>query len=216
MARHSEAGHRTLEQRRTARRRALLRTALEHFARDGYTGATIEDICQEAGVGYRAFYDEFGSKQALFTAVFDWVAARVMGQVIDGVSPDIAPEARPGALVRTYIEQVLADDRYGKILFGVAAGSDETIESHRRSADRSIAGVIGELYRSGGVTSDVPTEAFPARMLGIAVTGALSHMVVDFLLDDTRTDVDALLDEATSFIEIVLTGLSAVERRTDR
>jgi Bacterial regulatory proteins, tetR family len=54
------------DQRRAQRREQLLAAAFELFARDGYAKASIEEICQTAYVGNKAFYDLFDSKIAMW------------------------------------------------------------------------------------------------------------------------------------------------------
>jgi AcrR family transcriptional regulator len=50
--------------------------ALEHFGTRGYADSTIEGICAEAGVGIRAFYDEFRTREELLRQVYDYAAGR--------------------------------------------------------------------------------------------------------------------------------------------
>ena len=56
------------EQRRAQRREQLLAAAFELFARDGYANTSIEQICQTAYVGNKAFYDLFDSKEDCYIA----------------------------------------------------------------------------------------------------------------------------------------------------
>lgn len=62
-------------------RDGLLAAAAEAFDRDGYVRATIDDVCDRAGVTKGALYGHFSSKKALALAVLDrqareWVRVR--------------------------------------------------------------------------------------------------------------------------------------------
>src|SRR5581483_10690212 len=55
--------------RKDARRRQILEAAVRCFARDGFQGATIPDICAEAGLSVGAVYGYFASKDAIIAAL---------------------------------------------------------------------------------------------------------------------------------------------------
>lgn len=52
-------------------REGLLTAAAAVFDRDGYVRATLDDVCDRAGVTKGALYGYFGSKRALAVAVLD-------------------------------------------------------------------------------------------------------------------------------------------------
>ncbi|WP_106397018.1 TetR/AcrR family transcriptional regulator [Actinocorallia populi] len=64
---------------RTDKRRAILDGALEVFARDGYTRASIDVIAREAAVSTRTIYNHFQDKAALFQAVISESTDQVAG-----------------------------------------------------------------------------------------------------------------------------------------
>ncbi|BBM83061.1 TetR/AcrR family transcriptional regulator [Candidatus Uabimicrobium amorphum] len=51
-------------------KRKILRAALEEFCENGFDGARVDKIKDEAGVNKRMIYHYFGSKEGLFEAVF--------------------------------------------------------------------------------------------------------------------------------------------------
>lgn len=57
------------EMNRRLRERQLLDAALTVFARDGYSGASMEAIAAEAGTSKPTLYKHFDSKETLFTAM---------------------------------------------------------------------------------------------------------------------------------------------------
>lgn len=55
--------------RSAAKRDAILQAALTVFLREGYAGASVDDIAATAGVGKQTVYGHFGDKEQLFLAV---------------------------------------------------------------------------------------------------------------------------------------------------
>jgi AcrR family transcriptional regulator len=87
-------------------RRQIVDAAARLFARDGYFGATIDAIAQEAGVAAPTVYAAFGSKRAILAALID---AAIFGPdpprtPIDQRSwyPEISAITDPARLVRRW------------------------------------------------------------------------------------------------------------------
>ncbi len=73
----------TQDERNQATRRALLDAARELFAQHGYTEVSVQSVAKRAGVTTGALYHQFGSKEALFTAVYDELVQRVWARVLE-------------------------------------------------------------------------------------------------------------------------------------
>jgi AcrR family transcriptional regulator len=67
----------------------LVAAALRVLRRKGFAGSTVADVLAEAGLGTRAFYRHFRSKDELFLAVFErdsQAASRRMQERLDALS----------------------------------------------------------------------------------------------------------------------------------
>ncbi|WP_190123828.1 TetR/AcrR family transcriptional regulator, partial [Streptomyces inusitatus] len=80
------------EQKRETRD-ALTVAALMTFARDGYHGASLEGIANEAGFSKGAVYSNFGGKAELFLAVMDHNLQTLRGEDWDPLAPPSGPPA---------------------------------------------------------------------------------------------------------------------------
>ncbi len=74
------------EARRRQRKDELLESALDLFAANGYANTSIEQICQHATVGYKAFYDEFATKEQLFIELYDAIGGRLLPAVLEAIA----------------------------------------------------------------------------------------------------------------------------------
>jgi AcrR family transcriptional regulator len=195
------------EDRRRQRREELLESALELFASNGYANTSIEQICQNAMVGYKAFYDEFATKEQLFIALYDSIGGKLLPAVFDAFGQEGAPEDRLPAIVAAYIRAAMEDRRMAKVLFVTSAGVSEAVDLHRRAAHRAVADIFAQLYRSGLVDSTPEIGVFNGRSIALGVTGGMGEIVVDFLLDDTNPDVDELIANLVQFVRTVMLGM---------
>src|SRR3954471_11898833 len=80
-------------ERIAARRARLLDAGLERFGTAGWAATGVKDICREAGLTDRYFYESFGDRVELFTAVFDRETQRLLLAVATAVA-GVEPEPR--------------------------------------------------------------------------------------------------------------------------
>ncbi len=65
-----------MQQRSEETRIKIMDAAIMLFSNHGYNKASVDDICEEAGISKGAFYHHFKSKQELFIALLDgWLQA---------------------------------------------------------------------------------------------------------------------------------------------
>ena len=85
-------------------RAALVGAARRVFERDGYVGARITDIAEEAGVAHGSFYSHFDGKPAIFAAVMAEVEEEMLhpGPALPAAGSD--PVAVIEAANRAYLE----------------------------------------------------------------------------------------------------------------
>lgn len=103
------------EPRTFRKRRAILDAATTLFLRGGFRGTSMDEVAAAAAVSKQTVYKQFGSKEGLFRAIIEGVAAnsaRVV-QVIEeafGQSPAKTRdefEARLAGVARAYLDAVL-------------------------------------------------------------------------------------------------------------
>ena len=80
-----------MQQRSEETRTKIMESAIKLFSTNGFNKASVDDICEEAGISKGAFYHHFKSKQELFLALLDgWLAA--IDSAIEASKDKTAPE----------------------------------------------------------------------------------------------------------------------------
>ncbi|MFF2086078.1 TetR/AcrR family transcriptional regulator [Nocardia sp. NPDC058176] len=199
------------EQRRARRREQILAAAFELIAAEGYVNTAIEQICQTAFVGNKAFYELFDSKEDCYLALLQQLSEQAQNRVVAELAEtsgdrDAVVTAVIGALAHSLVD----DPRVAKVTFGEASGISAKVELQRRTNRRWAAQFLENLWRdyefvpSGGVDRDL-------HALAVATIGGLFDTVADWLHTDAGAagDIDTLIRDLTSFIEVVHLGLAA-------
>ena len=80
-----------MQQRSEETRSRIMAASVKLFSDRGFNAASVDDICDEAGISKGAFYHHFESKQALFLALLDgWLKA--IDSAIEASKDKTAPE----------------------------------------------------------------------------------------------------------------------------
>jgi AcrR family transcriptional regulator len=80
-----------MQQRSEETRTKIMEAAIKLFSKRGYNKASVDEICEEAGISKGAFYHHFKSKQALFLALLDgWL--QFVDNAIEATKDKTVPE----------------------------------------------------------------------------------------------------------------------------
>ena len=92
-----------MAERKAARRRRFLDTAIALFGRLGYHAATVPMIVAEAQSSTGAFYLYFRNKEDVYAAALQEIAARLAAALNQAVDRQSGPDARMGAAVEGFV-----------------------------------------------------------------------------------------------------------------
>jgi AcrR family transcriptional regulator len=100
--------------RRDRRRQRLIDAGLELFGTRGIAAVGIVDVCAEAGLTKRYFYENFASIDTLADAVFEHVTGSLVAAVAPAIEVGAGRDPRPALTV--YIRALLSDPRVLRLL----------------------------------------------------------------------------------------------------
>ncbi|MCF2533545.1 TetR/AcrR family transcriptional regulator [Yinghuangia soli] len=198
------------EERRARRRDDLLDAALELFSAQGYQDTSIEQICKQAYVGTKSFYEVFTAKEALYLALLDRIVADVTARLtaaLDALADDEDETQAARSLIRQFADAFVDDVRVARVTFGEGRAVTPLAEVHRRTNRRWAAGFVETVWARLGVATGPH-----AHMVAMGLIGGLFDIIADWLLDaDTARPADraALQDGLDHFYLVVSSGLGA-------
>lgn len=177
------------QDRREQRRAALIEAGLELFGTEGYPNVPVKQICDQAGLTQRYFYESFSDREALLHAVYRYcfedlqtatTAAAVeyldrFPDVADGGAID--PERVPG-LARTafgaFLRTLTVDPRRARVILIEVVGVSPALEQLRIGAIHQWADLI--LGFAGTRDGDTARQ----KLAAIGLVGAITQLLVDW------------------------------------
>jgi AcrR family transcriptional regulator len=174
----------TRADRKAQTREQLLAAAARVFARKGYTGASVDDIAEEAGFTVGALYSNFAGKQELFLAAFERHCDQDLAQVQALLAADLPLEQLLDAVSRQFGE--LGDEHRQWWLLSTElwlyAQRDPAARARLAALDHKVRTTIAAaLQRQAARTGrplPVPASDLAAAMLAVW-QGLMQQRLVD-------------------------------------
>lgn len=164
----------------------ILEAALRRFANHGYNGASVEEICSDAGVSKGAFYHHFASKQAIFLALLDgWLVS--VDATLESARQSTVPATLMG--MAEMLPDILAgaDGNLPMFLeFWLQASREETIWAATVAPYQRYQQFFARLVEQGiaeGSFKPVDTQATAQMLVALAVGTFLQALLA---LDNTN------------------------------
>jgi AcrR family transcriptional regulator len=187
-----------------ARREAIVDTSAHVFARQGYHGTGIAELCAANGLGKGALYHYIGSKEELLAAIHDRVMDEVL-QAVERVRPAAEPPSAQLAMLGEELLDIIAryPDHVWVFLHDYHALTGERAQKFR-ARRHEFEGAVEDIIRAGIDSSEF--RQVQPRLTALAWLGMYNWAYL-WLHPDGPLSVR---DVAKPFAEIFLRGIARV------
>ncbi|TWP50694.1 TetR/AcrR family transcriptional regulator [Lentzea tibetensis] len=193
------------EQRRAERREKLLRAALQLFTTTGFAQTKISQLCAEAGVSTRNFYEEFDSKEQVLLVLHDLINSLALQRVTDALAGlgDADAATRIATLLDAFVASVTSDPRLPRLNYVEAVGVNADLErQHLRWVVRWAEFIEAEA-RHAAAQGVAPDRSY--RLTAIALVGAVTGLLREWQAHDPPLDVDEIAAEIRGLMFAAIT-----------
>ena len=183
------------EQRKAERRAKLLQAGLALFTSTGFAATKISELCTEAGVSTRNFYEEFASKEALLRDLHDLINATAFTRVRTALSELETADLRSRitTLLDVFVRSVTADPRAPRLNYVEAVGVNAEIEQqHVRWVNTWAEFIESEALRAAAA-GVAPQRSY--RLTAIALVGAITGLLREWQAHRPPLAVDEIAGE---------------------
>ena len=195
-----------MQQRSEETQARILDAAVRRFSISGFNGASVDDICSDAGVSKGAFYHHYSTKQAVFLALLDgWLGTIESG--LKAVRQDNVPQTLLHMTGMLPVIFASADNRLPMFLeFWLQASRDETVHQAMIAPYRNFTDFFTKLIETGileGSLKEVDPGIISQAIISIAIGTLLQG-----LLDPDKTNWSTVAEQS---IQALLVGVIKTE-----
>src|ERR1700727_1985809 len=173
--------------RRHQRRQRLIDAGLQFFGTRGIAAVGIVDVCAEAGLTKRYFYENFASIDALAEAVFEHVTSNLVAMVAPAIEIGAGRDPRPA--LTAYTRALLSDPRVVRLL---------AVESQagplRKYRDEFPTRAV-ELWFAFAAADDASPPPTERRIKAYAFIGAALQIGIAWLDGQLPLTMDEVIDQ---------------------
>ena len=189
------------------RRQQFLDAGLEVFGTSGYRTATVRQLCRQAELTDRYFYESFENTEDLLVAVYEREFDHLQQVVLATLTEEAAQHAPLVAVEKALnaLFEMASEPRVARVCWLEVLGVSERVDGvYIRTFERFAALVVAFARQQFG--THVIDEA-ESRMLGIAMIGAVSQPVTHWLLGGYREDRATMVAATLRVFRGVIDGL---------
>jgi AcrR family transcriptional regulator len=168
------------------------------FARSGFSGSSVSDICAEAGLSRRQFYELYADKAALFRVVYDDINERGRAAVDRIAAADVGTVSDiVRACIHAFLD-ILGDRDLMRVGFSEIDSVGGDFEEHRRAGRQRWGDLIANAL--AGHRDPIELRPWQAR----AYIGAVNGVVREWATDPEQPPIAELEDILTAMFVALL------------
>lgn len=178
----------SLTERTARRRQQFLDAGLQVFGTTGYRTATVRQLCKQAELTDRYFYESFASTEDLLVAVYEREFDHLQQVVLAALMSEAAQQdpTAPVEVALNALFEMASEPRVARVCWLEVLGVSARVDGvYTRTIERFAALVVAFASQQFDAVDLGEAES---RMLGIALIGAVSQPVTHWLLGGYRED----------------------------
>jgi AcrR family transcriptional regulator len=181
-------------------RQSLIAAAVVRFAREGYRGTSVADICRDAGLSTTASYPYFAGKEAIFEAAVDEDVAELINEAVSLVVVDVEPEHWGRAMMRGLVDGMERHPLAHRLVSGLEP--EFTMRLLDIPALAQLRKTVTELIRVQQAAGTVRVDVVPEQIANGMVVIVISLLMATVQTGGTgfelvADDVEAVLHAVT-------------------
>ena len=181
------------EERQRQRRTKLVEAGLAVFGAQGYHQSTVRDVCKQAQLTSRYFYESFDSMEALFRAVYLSVSRELMQATIMSLaSCEPQPEKLAEAALRTFYEFIRQDPHRARVtlidVMNVGEGMNVLTDKAHQDFAHLIAGFMHQMFPKLAAHGDLDF-----LVLANGLVGANTRIATQWVAERCKTPLEQVL-----------------------
>jgi AcrR family transcriptional regulator len=178
-----------------ARREKLLSAALELYGTRGFAATGVKDICRQAGLTDRYFYESFRDAGELFIATYNRATSELLRSVAENVAAVASvPDQQVRAAIETFICALADDPRRARVVFAETASAGARAERHVRASLRQFADLVATTARPH-VPLTMPDRLL--RMGALSLVGAIERVITEWQDGQLEATIDEIIEYLT-------------------
>src|SRR3989440_9105680 len=186
------------------KRAAILRAAIEVFARNGYFNAKVADVARVAGVADGTVYLYFKSKEEILHSIFDRSVEEAIADARQQLADLTDPREKLRRVARLHLERLGADRDLAVVFQVELRGSTKFMEEFSAAGFAEYLDLLCKIFEEGQ-RSHVFRKDLNAKVVSKIFFGALDEMATNWIISHRHYKLEPMADVV---MDVFLNGVS--------
>jgi AcrR family transcriptional regulator len=183
------------DERRSQRREQLIEAGLRAFGARGFHEVGVRDICAEARLTERYFYESFPNREALFLAVYERGVDRVRETVMAALQ-GLPPDEMPRAGLRAFLSLLRDEPLWPRIILIDVLTIGADVGAQSILATQAFADLIG-----GMVATFYADPSLDPRLVATGLVGSTIFLTMRWASNGFQEPLEQVLDHCAVFYD---------------
>jgi len=183
------------DERRSQRREQLIEAGLRTFGARGFHEVGVRDICAEARLTERYFYESFPNREALFLAVYERGVDRVREMVMAALQ-GLPPGEMPRAGLRAFLSLLRDEPLWPRIILIDVLTIGADVGAQSILATQAFADLIG-----GIVAAFYADQSLDPRLVASGLVGSTIFLTMRWASNGFQEPLEYMLDHCVVFYD---------------
>jgi AcrR family transcriptional regulator len=189
------------------RRQQFVEAGLECFGTRGYHAVTVRELCAQAQLTERYFYESFKDREALFAAVYESLIAAMRGDFLAATlpkAPDLDSMARAG--LTAFYRGLQKDPRAARVLMVEVLTVSPSMERRAQQAMFGFGDLLKQMVLGTKPAGTRSSRAAGAELdlLAAGLIGACVNIAMRWIADGYDQPARTVIDTAMTFFDTTL------------
>lgn len=153
------------------KRRKIIASALQLFYEKGYTGTSIEVVAEKLGVSKPYIYTYFENKEALLTAIYEFITDHLVESLDASLSQDASPPEQLAGFVDRFARENMESQTLATVFLQEEKHLDKRLLSRIRAREKTFDNRLTALIQRGIDAKQFDVEN--ASVTALAITGMI-------------------------------------------
>lgn len=190
----------------------IIQAAEKIFVRDGYDGARMQDIANEAEINKALLHYYFRSKEKLFQQILQRKMSTFLPKIQMIVKADMTVPAKLEAIVEGYLQMLFANPRLPIFLIYSAYRDPSILEHMPREIFDDLIGFLRKAIKQGEMKK-VDPEQLIVSIMGMCVFPFVARPIASHMLGKDEEEYSRFLKKRKREILRILEELTADPER---
>lgn len=199
------------QERQRQRKAKLIEAGLAVFGEKGYHQSTVRDVCKQAQLTSRYFYESFDSMESLFRAVYVSVSRELMQSTIMSLAAcQPEPEKLAEAALRTFYEFIRQDPHRARVTLidalNVGEGMNVLTDKAYQDFAQLIAGFMFQMFPKLALSGRLDFQ-----MLANGLVGANTRIATQWVAERCKAPLEDVLRNVLVLYEACIIHARSLE-----